>query len=324
MRATMALLLFMGSTSSSFAQVKTEDQILGEAMATTIKVLETEHLQRIPIDDRISRRWFQKFFEGLDPRRMYFLEEDLREFHAYESRLDDLGRAGDISFPRQIGKRFQKRVKEATDFAKLQLYAPHDYMIEENAPQDYDYFAIDEEARKERWRLRIKCELLIEKSIRRPNEEVRKQFTQRYDRLFRQARDLSHDRLQSRFLHALGRSVDPHNYYFSDELIWALSPRWRSPTLPLSFDPNSHRNLINGVWPQVNELRGDVIGFELLAIQTTSGKIIDVVEMPSLDFLRLPWLRMCDNRFEGEVVLQLWNPLTLERKDASYPLYQNP
>ena len=52
--------------------------------------LEREHFLRRPIDDEVAGRWFDTFFEALDPMKLYFIQADVDEFARKKSILDEL------------------------------------------------------------------------------------------------------------------------------------------------------------------------------------------------------------------------------------------
>ncbi len=295
-----------------------DDKQLSESIKGVITLLEKEHVLHIPVDDAISRKWFANFFASLDPKHMYFLESDLREFHSYESRLDDLGRAGDVRFPKLVWNRFCERVTEAATLAKSSIVADHNFNLDEEIPLDYEYFAIDRDAWKERWRLRIKYELLIEQTFRRPLNEVQKQLNQRYERIERQAKEMPDTRLQRYFTRSLAIAIDPHCDYFNE--LWRYRSGWLKLRLGIFFDSDSMRNLVSDVDPKLKEIGNAVIGHELIAIQSLDGQIYDVVELPFEGFSSLPFFEMVKPDREGEVILHLWNARQLRRTVVSWPL----
>ena len=59
-------------------------------------LLEDAHYSRLKIDDSISPRVMDKFLNGMDGQRSYFLASDIAEFEAYRLRFDDMIRTGDI------------------------------------------------------------------------------------------------------------------------------------------------------------------------------------------------------------------------------------
>mgnify|MGYP003852093201 CR=1 FL=1 len=57
-------------------------------------LLEDAHYSRLKIDDSISPRVMDKFLNGMDGQRSYFLASDIAEFEAYRLRFDDMIRTG--------------------------------------------------------------------------------------------------------------------------------------------------------------------------------------------------------------------------------------
>lgn len=127
--------------------------------------LRNEHLLRHPMDDEISQRAFKMYLEQLDPLKSYFLKSDIDEFRAVETRLDDMVRSGDLNAAYTIFKRYLQRVDQTVPWIDELLAMDHDFSLQEELPTDPDTmeYAADAAALKDRWRRRIKYELLRER-----------------------------------------------------------------------------------------------------------------------------------------------------------------
>jgi carboxyl-terminal processing protease len=195
----------------------------GQAVRAAAETLAKAHVAQLPLDDAMSRRWFDAFFVALDPQRMYFLESDIRRFKPLAERLDDLTRRESVKFPLLVGRRFQERVVRAGVFAEEFVVAEHDFTVDENVPRTYAEFAANEAELRERWRKRLKLQFLIEKAKGANIADTRSDFTRRYRNIIRHNRDLSSVRLCGIYLNVLASLYDRNSGYLTPRDIESFS-----------------------------------------------------------------------------------------------------
>src|SRR4051812_25371807 len=126
-----------------------------------VHILERDHMAKPKIDDETAQKWCKNFFKDLDPQKVYFFKNDVAEFSAQATTLDDKIREGNLDFARQVLDRFLKRSDERLATVLELLKQKPDFSINEDYNEDpdtYDYPADAAEA-KERWRKRVKLEL---------------------------------------------------------------------------------------------------------------------------------------------------------------------
>src|SRR5215218_6496716 len=61
-------------------------------------LLNQQHLTRHALDDEMSGRAFDLFVKALDPSKLYFNQSDIDEFMQNRNDLDDMVKAGDMTF----------------------------------------------------------------------------------------------------------------------------------------------------------------------------------------------------------------------------------
>src|SRR5262245_107864 len=165
------------------------------AIQAATAVLEREHLTRKRLDDKLSAEWLAAFVAELDPGRMYFLQTDINEFQPFKHLLDDQSKVGDVQFPELVRSRYRERVASAPAHAIALVDSRHDFAIDESLPLRFEVFARTANDLREQWRMRIKAELLVEKAHGRPLVEVQAHLRGRYERIARQAREMTDERL---------------------------------------------------------------------------------------------------------------------------------
>ena len=97
-------------------------------------------------------------------------------------------------------------------------------------------------------------------------------------------------------------------------------------TMGLTFRERRGRWVISNVRPTVADAQTlqRLVGWELLAIRRPDGTTCDVVEMPSYDFVLLIRSPSGELGNETEVVLELQDPVTWERRSMSWIRLETP
>jgi carboxyl-terminal processing protease len=179
--------------------------------------LEREHFLRHPIDDEIAARWFDTFLEALDPQKVYFLQSDVDAFAAKKNLLDDLVRRGDVSFAYEVYDRFLQRIDERLPWVEKLLATTLDFNRDESIvidPDETTWAQTPAEA-QEKWRKRIKYDLLVQKMEKTSPQEAREKLSRRYRSFSKRMHQTSADELLEIYLVSLTSSLDPHTSFMS-------------------------------------------------------------------------------------------------------------
>ncbi|HND51584.1 MAG TPA: carboxy terminal-processing peptidase [Pirellulaceae bacterium] len=224
-RASLALaaLMLLGAGGAGLWHLGAAD--LGNApkardRQVTIMVsslLRRDHLSKHPIDDEISQRGIKQFLKALDPMKLYFLQSDVDEFLQKKNELDDLMREGDISFGYTVFKRYLQRVDERLAWIEKLVTAQHDFDVKEEVVvhQDAAQYSKTEADAFDRWRKRIKYDLLILKGDKVADAEARDRLLRRYRSFGKRMHQTDSDELLEMYLTSLTSSFDPHTTYMS-------------------------------------------------------------------------------------------------------------
>ena len=180
-------------------------------------LVQRQHLSKHAMDDEISGRALKTFFKTIDPLKLYFLQTDIDEFMKQRDKIDDMIRKGDVSIAYTIYNRYLERVDERVKTALELIKEKHDFTVEEymiSKAEKMQYAKNAAEAR-ERWRKRIKFNLLSLKSEKVEGEKAQERLTRRYTSYGKQLHQTSGDDLLEMFLTSVTSSFDPHTTYFS-------------------------------------------------------------------------------------------------------------
>src|SRR5690606_13831870 len=155
----LLLVLLMAFASCSFTTKKFSDPNKDKLLIQLITyVLDQGHFNPKDINDDFSQHVFNNYLNQLDPFKRYFYESDIKEFSAYQDKLDDQIKAYDISFFNLTHERLLKRHEESKAIYNEVLSEPFDFNIQEDFSTDYKdlKYVNSKKQMKERWRQQLK------------------------------------------------------------------------------------------------------------------------------------------------------------------------
>ena len=219
--ALAAGLLAVPLAGNLFAQDRRGDDAGANTAKMAAKLLGDYHVSGRQIDDDTSRRLFERFFESLDPAKLYFERADLDHFRDYRTQLDDAVKRGDLSFVGAVYDRYLARLKQRVGYAQRLIDADFDFTKDESIVSDADLveWAATPEEMNERWRKRIKYDVLQLKLEDEPLEDVRDRLHKRYSNLLSVEQQTEPaDKLET-FITALAATFDPHSSFMSEKTL---------------------------------------------------------------------------------------------------------
>jgi carboxyl-terminal processing protease len=180
-------------------------------------LMERQHLTAHRLDDTISERCLKTFIKDLDPLKLFFTQQDIDGFNIKKDSLDDTLKRGDISFAYQVFNVFLTRVDERITMALADLSQPQNFERDEEMIREPDStkFAKTPEDAADRWRQRVKFDLLKETADKVPMDEAIKKLTKRYNSIRRSWQQTDNDELLERYLTSMTSAFDPHSSYMA-------------------------------------------------------------------------------------------------------------
>lgn len=221
MRFALLLLALTLCHSELAAQGQDQDgkTVHRKALKALAIILPRDHSAHHPLNDEIARRWFDLFIRELDPRRVYFSASDIRRFAEHRGDLDDHARRGDLSYANLVRDTFVERLREATKIGIELLEERHDFTTDEEFELHPEDFPENHEALRDRWRKRVKYEILVERSCGLSFDGAVAKLRARYRRVARENQFEDDDELYELFLDAFARSFGPHNRYLGERTL---------------------------------------------------------------------------------------------------------
>jgi len=159
----------------------------------------------------------QSFLRSLDPAKLYFHQSDVDDFEQRRDDLDDMLKKHDVGFAYTVFHRFLQRVDERMSLVDELTNQKHDFAVKEEMPNDPKAveYAVDEGLASERWRKRIKYDLLVLKRDGIEDGQAADKLSRRYASFARRLHETSADELLEIYLTAMTTGFDPHSAYLS-------------------------------------------------------------------------------------------------------------
>ena len=207
-----------------------------------VKLMQTDHLSRHPLDDEISQRMTKGFVKMLDPMKVYFYQSDVDSFMAHDKELDDKVKDGDTSFSYTVFNTLLKRIDERVTTVDELLNTEHDFAVDEEMVIDPDAAQYPKNAAEARdlWRKRIKYDLLLLKADKETKKDEPKKegeakkkgekddgnnssdeqdpkdrLMRRYHSFAKRMNQTDHQELLEMYLTSLTTAYDPHSSYMA-------------------------------------------------------------------------------------------------------------
>jgi carboxyl-terminal processing protease len=289
--AIIALLLVPFAASAQPMPGK-DDKLVARMVC---EFLQEGHVTRPMIGDEISRRLFHRFLKDLDPGKLYFVKSDIDEFKKQETELDDMLLKGDISFAYQVYGKFLERITQRLPLIDELVETKFDYTVKEyldTDPAKIEYASNDKEL-AERWRKRIKFDLLRERLGTKPlpDAEARKKVRDRYHNFVRRMKQLDNYDLMEIYLSALGVSLDPHGGYMSPNTLddFEISMRLSLQGIGAMLrEENGQISVVEVVPGGAASKDGRLKAKDkIIAVAQGDGKYVDIVDMKLREAVKL-------------------------------------
>ena len=221
----------------SFSKSSNPPSKYDEILKNVGEMLMEAHYSPKDINDKFSKKIFQKYLNDLDPDKNIFLRDDWNSLRKYETRIDDEIKAEvPVEFFLTAGQIFNRRLEEASKIYTDILSSPFDYSIDETIVTDPERLSTpkNEQERKEAWRKKLKylaldryVELLdirdknkgkegfVVKTDAELEKEAREKVKRAMDRTFdRYRHKFTDDDKFNMFVNDITTSMDPHTEFF--------------------------------------------------------------------------------------------------------------
>ena len=182
--------------------------------------LEENHYVDRRYNDAMSAAHLETYLERLDPSHLYFTASDVAEFQTYSTRLDDLGRQGELSPAFTIFDRYEQRASDRLALVIANMgaivsgldFGKDEYIDSDPTERDW---AVDTAELDDRWRKRLKNQVLGLKLAEKPLQEIAPTLVKRYENQQNRLSQYNEQDVFAVYANALTSQFDPHTSYFS-------------------------------------------------------------------------------------------------------------
>ncbi len=290
----VALALMLGLVPHGIARPAGPSATERQITLSVRLLMERQHLSTRGLDDLASERCLDTFLKDLDPWKLYFYQSDVDAFSKNRHQLDDFVRSGDVQFSYEVFNRFLERVAERSKTALEMVDREHDFTIDETMIRDRKattYPKTPEEA-AERWRQRIKYDLMTELADKVELEEAKKKLRKRYGSMQKRWEQTSDDELLELYLSAMTSGFDPHSSYMSKSTLddFNIHMKLELDGIGASLRSEDGYTTIQEVIPggAADLDKRLKAGDQIIGVgQGTSGPIEDIVDMKLKDVVAL-------------------------------------
>lgn len=191
----------------------------GRASIITARILSTFEYSKQPLDEEMSGRIFDAFFDALDPQRMFLLQEDIERFRPHRLDTAKMIAHGELSLAFEVYSLYRERVQQHYQY----LFSLLDSGREFDFTKD-EVFSLDrkklpwlktEEELHNLWRQRVKNDFLRLKLVGQEDEKILERLRRRYTNNQKLTLQSNSEDVAEMFLNAYADAVDPHTSYFS-------------------------------------------------------------------------------------------------------------
>jgi carboxyl-terminal processing protease len=217
---TAGMLLLVATTLT--ARLLSAERTASETTTKLVcEMVESYHISQAGIDDDISSRLLNRYVKVLDPQKLYFTAADIEGMTKYRTQLDDLVKQGNTEFAFKTFDLYLARMKQRIERVHEWIDAEHDFTVDESLNTDTDTmnFAATEEEVDDRWRKRVKYDLLTLKIDGTELAEARDRLHKRYKNLLTTATQTEDNEILEMYLSSLTHCFDPHSSYMSPETL---------------------------------------------------------------------------------------------------------
>jgi carboxyl-terminal processing protease len=258
-----------------------------------LRLLSREHISRRPFDGELASRAVDLFLQMLDPWKLYFYEKDVQTFRQVAPQLPEALARGDLTFPYQVYRVMIARVDERAAIAEQLVQMEHDFTVDEEIIRDRKAleYPRDESEARERWRQRVKYELLTLKAEGTEGEAAREKLSRRYRTFAKRMHQMDDEELLEMFLTAVCNAYDPHSSYMSPSTLenFEITMRLNLEGIGASLQWEDGYTVVRELVPGGAAARDGrlKLGDRIIGVgQGPTGEIEDVVDMRLTDVVK--------------------------------------
>lgn len=261
----------------------------------TADLLEHSQFSHHRLDAELAAKFLNRYLDSLDPSHSLFFQSDVQTFDLFRPFLPTMTRReGDLTPERDIFKCYVERLGQRAAYVTNLL---HDEKFDFTGRETYQFDRADAprpadlDAARQLWREALRAEYLEEKLAGKKPADIVAILSGRYTRILQTTKKLRPDEILAIYLNALSHVYDPHSDYMGseqmDDFSMAMNLSLYGIGATLRADDGYCR--VNDLIPGGPAARSGLLkpGDRIVAVGQGKGKLVDIVEMPLTDAVKL-------------------------------------
>ena len=170
-----------------------------------------------PLDETLSKEIFKKYFDALDPNKMYFTADEVAGFEAQRAGFDAAFRKGDMKVPFTIFDAYRKHARERIASQRA-LLNQDIFKFDGNDRFEYDREKAawaDKATLDQLWKQSVRNDWLRLKLAGKQSDDIRKTLDKRYANVLKSIDELDSEDVFQLTMNAYANATDPHTDYFN-------------------------------------------------------------------------------------------------------------
>ncbi|MEM8562497.1 MAG: carboxy terminal-processing peptidase [Pseudomonadota bacterium] len=216
---SLPVCLLLCASSTAWALIEATDA-QRETMVELIEQLEQRHYAKHRYDDELSSQHLDSYIDSLDRAKMFFTAADIAEFEKYRTAMDEQLHEGNLEAGFVIFNRYQQRLESRLEGLVETLpeqIEAMDFTVDETMPLKTEQleWAANEEELDDRWRKRVKNEVLSLKLADKAADEIAPTLQKRYKNQLKRVGQFNNQDVFQTYANSLTELYDPHTNYLS-------------------------------------------------------------------------------------------------------------
>ena len=252
------------------------------------------HFKFEHFDDKLSQRTLRNFLRSWDPGKNYLLQKDVDKLTKnYSTALDDQILKGRCHALDDIVNTFSMRFHNIQSNINKIINTKHDFSIEEYMLIDRKKISYAKNQRElnERWRKRIKFQLLQLKNSLNDMDKVRHKLTKRYQLVAMRHKELDSNDVYASFLSSFATALDPHSNYLAAEQLEDFQIRTRLSLEGIGAVLRSEDGftVIQSLVPGGAAERSGLVkeNDKIISVAQAKGESVDIIDMDLREVVKL-------------------------------------
>lgn len=275
-----------------FGCFKKSESLDNNQVDSVMRAMLAKHVTQNTYNDTISERTLQNLIKITDPFKLYYLQSDIDKLQKHSKKLDDYAQKKDYTFLDEFFKIYLKRFSQRMELFDTIIKSEFDFTIDESMTTDPDTldYAKDTKEIEDRWRKRIKFQLLNFIKTDVALEKAKEKLIKRYELVKKETEKYDEKRQRSLYLKAFAMALDPHTSYMTAQEYedFKMSMELKLTGIGAVLRSEDGFVFVDSIIPggpasKLSSSKGIKPNDKIIAVAQADEEPVDVIDMPLRD-----------------------------------------